>query len=403
MTPGRSGSGCSATARSARLSTVLLGERAGATTAATGRRPELCGVLTRSRGSFDEILEGADAIVELIGGIEPAREYVLRALGERKPVVTANKQLLSRHGDELFSGRARGRRAASLRGGCRRSRAGDPRDAGVFRRRAHREGARDRERDDQLHPHRDGANGSRLRRRAHPRAGARVRGGGPDRGRHRRGCRREDGDPRAACVPRLRPSRSGAASGSRGDNAGRHRLREGVRARPEASRRGRAPRRRRQRARLSCFCTRVIHLRRSRPLQRGDAGVGRDHRDHAVRSRGGGDRDRLGGARRRGVGNDFERNGPRAAGRASARAGRGGRVGVLPSPGGRGSAWRPRRDRQDPRRQRREREERRAEGPRRAGAARHDRALRARGELHGGGGHRSRISSSCARRPARSG
>jgi homoserine dehydrogenase len=81
----------------------LLGDRAGAIAAATGRRPELCGILTRSRGSFDEILEGADAIVELMGGIEPAREYVLRALGEQKPVVTANKQLLSRHGDELFS------------------------------------------------------------------------------------------------------------------------------------------------------------------------------------------------------------------------------------------------------------------------------------------------------------
>lgn len=81
----------------------LLGERADAIVTATGRRPELCGILTSSRGSFDEILEGADAIVELIGGVEPAREYVLRALGERKPVVTANKQLLSRHGDELFS------------------------------------------------------------------------------------------------------------------------------------------------------------------------------------------------------------------------------------------------------------------------------------------------------------
>jgi homoserine dehydrogenase len=81
----------------------LLSERAEAIAASSGRRPEINGVLTRSRGSFDEILDGADAIVELIGGLEPARDYVLRALQAGKPVVTANKQLLSQHGDELFA------------------------------------------------------------------------------------------------------------------------------------------------------------------------------------------------------------------------------------------------------------------------------------------------------------
>jgi homoserine dehydrogenase len=81
----------------------LLLERADAIAAATGSRPEICGVLTRSRGSFDEILANADAIVELIGGVDPAREYVLGALGAGKAVVTANKQLLSQHGDELFA------------------------------------------------------------------------------------------------------------------------------------------------------------------------------------------------------------------------------------------------------------------------------------------------------------
>jgi homoserine dehydrogenase len=82
---------------------ALLAERAEAIAAATGKRPELCGVLTRARGSFDELLAQADAVVELIGGLEPAREYALRALREGKPVVTANKQLLSQHGDELFA------------------------------------------------------------------------------------------------------------------------------------------------------------------------------------------------------------------------------------------------------------------------------------------------------------
>ena len=81
----------------------LLAERAEAIAAATGRRPEIAGVLTRSRGSFDEILESSDAIVELIGGIEPARAYALRTLEAGKPLVTANKQLLSQHGDELFA------------------------------------------------------------------------------------------------------------------------------------------------------------------------------------------------------------------------------------------------------------------------------------------------------------
>jgi homoserine dehydrogenase len=82
---------------------ALLAERAEAVAATTGRRPELAGVLTRSRGDFDEILARSDLVVELIGGLEPAREYVLRALRAGRPVVTANKQLLSQHGDELFS------------------------------------------------------------------------------------------------------------------------------------------------------------------------------------------------------------------------------------------------------------------------------------------------------------
>ena len=81
---------------------ALLGERADAVAATTGRRPELSGVLTRSRGNFDDILERSDLVVELMGGLEPAREYVLRALDAGKPVVTANKQLLSQHGDDLF-------------------------------------------------------------------------------------------------------------------------------------------------------------------------------------------------------------------------------------------------------------------------------------------------------------
>jgi len=85
----------------------LLAERADAVEAATGRRPEIAGVLTSSEGDFGEILAGSDLVVELIGGTDPAREFVLDALRAGKPVVSANKQLLAQHGDELF-GVARG-------------------------------------------------------------------------------------------------------------------------------------------------------------------------------------------------------------------------------------------------------------------------------------------------------
>jgi homoserine dehydrogenase len=60
-------------------------------------------VLTRSRGDFDDILERSDLIVELMGGLEPARDYVLRAMQAGKHVVTANKQLLAHHGEELWA------------------------------------------------------------------------------------------------------------------------------------------------------------------------------------------------------------------------------------------------------------------------------------------------------------
>lgn len=43
-----------------------------------------------------------DVVVELIGGIEPARTLMLTALGEGKSVVTANKELLAHHGSELL-------------------------------------------------------------------------------------------------------------------------------------------------------------------------------------------------------------------------------------------------------------------------------------------------------------
>jgi homoserine dehydrogenase len=80
----------------------LVEARADAVEAATGRRPEIAGVLTRESGDYGEILANSDLIVELIGGTDPARDYVLDALRAKRPVVTANKQLLAQHGEQLF-------------------------------------------------------------------------------------------------------------------------------------------------------------------------------------------------------------------------------------------------------------------------------------------------------------
>jgi homoserine dehydrogenase len=44
-----------------------------------------------------------DIVIELIGGYEPARELVLRAIENGKHVVTANKALIAMHGNEIFA------------------------------------------------------------------------------------------------------------------------------------------------------------------------------------------------------------------------------------------------------------------------------------------------------------
>jgi homoserine dehydrogenase len=87
----------------------LLSERADAVEQATGRRPQVSGVLRRKRGDFDQILEASDVIVELIGGTDPALDYVTRALRAGRHVVTANKQLVAQHGDELIEAAREGK------------------------------------------------------------------------------------------------------------------------------------------------------------------------------------------------------------------------------------------------------------------------------------------------------
>lgn len=54
--------------------------------------------------NFDEILndDSIKIVVEVMGGIEPAKEFILKSLSKKKHIVTANKMLLATYGDELF-------------------------------------------------------------------------------------------------------------------------------------------------------------------------------------------------------------------------------------------------------------------------------------------------------------
>ncbi|MGA8151939.1 MAG: homoserine dehydrogenase [Terriglobales bacterium] len=53
--------------------------------------------------NFDNLLgSDVDVIVELVGGLAPARDWARRALQSGKSVVTANKQLIAHHGSELI-------------------------------------------------------------------------------------------------------------------------------------------------------------------------------------------------------------------------------------------------------------------------------------------------------------
>jgi homoserine dehydrogenase len=55
--------------------------------------------------SADEVVNhpDIDVVIELIGGYDPARKFLLQAIDQGKHVVTANKALLAKHGEEIFS------------------------------------------------------------------------------------------------------------------------------------------------------------------------------------------------------------------------------------------------------------------------------------------------------------
>jgi homoserine dehydrogenase len=93
-----------------------------------------------------------EIVVEVIGGLEPARTLILRAIAAGKPVVTANKAVIARHGEEIAA-------AAAAAGGVRADRGGggrgdpDHRTAeAVAGGQPHPAGERHHQRHHQLHP-----------------------------------------------------------------------------------------------------------------------------------------------------------------------------------------------------------------------------------------------------------
>ena len=64
----------------------------------------LAGDLPLTTNPFDVVDDpDIDIVVELIGGLEPARELVMQAIANGKHVVTANKHLVAKHGNEIFA------------------------------------------------------------------------------------------------------------------------------------------------------------------------------------------------------------------------------------------------------------------------------------------------------------
>ena len=64
-------------------------------------RPEAEGITLTD--NFEEILNDPEIsiVVEVMGGLMPAKDYMLRAMRAGKHVVTANKKLLAEYGNEL--------------------------------------------------------------------------------------------------------------------------------------------------------------------------------------------------------------------------------------------------------------------------------------------------------------
>jgi homoserine dehydrogenase len=87
----------------ARLGARLEVVRAVVRDPSRARVPEAAGVELVTDPARVVSAGDVDVVVELMGGLEPARTWVLDALAHGKPVVTANKALLAEHGPEVFA------------------------------------------------------------------------------------------------------------------------------------------------------------------------------------------------------------------------------------------------------------------------------------------------------------
>lgn len=95
----------------------LLTTQADDLAARTGARLELVGIAVRDTATprdpvvdpgllttdADELVTRADVVIEVVGGIEPARSLLLRAIEHGASVVTANKALLAQDGPTLYA------------------------------------------------------------------------------------------------------------------------------------------------------------------------------------------------------------------------------------------------------------------------------------------------------------
>ncbi len=98
----------------------LLGEQAEEFAARSGAKLSLVGIAVRDASAprdpaidtalltedAESLVDDADIVIELIGGIEPARAHILRAFAAGASVVTGNKALLAAHGPELYEAAA---------------------------------------------------------------------------------------------------------------------------------------------------------------------------------------------------------------------------------------------------------------------------------------------------------
>src|SRR5687768_13968267 len=98
----------------------LLNEQAGDLAARIGKPIEIAGIAVRRPNRHPDVpaellttdsaalvaRDDVDVVVEVIGGIEPARSLLLAALNGGKSVVTANKALLAEDGSTLHDAAA---------------------------------------------------------------------------------------------------------------------------------------------------------------------------------------------------------------------------------------------------------------------------------------------------------